>query len=230
MQIETVTTYNVENPPPYRGGYHWVFVKLETDDGITGLGEAYGVPFDPDVTARLIRDVGERHVIGKSPLNVERIWREIYTGSADTHTPHHPDLTTSAIISAFDMACLDIVGKALGEPVYNLLGGQYHEKLRSYTYLYPEDDSNEDTLAVFTDPDWAARSGARPVEVVVRSGAEVRHAALHRVPLPAVRAAQHTRPNPPVRHLVRQQDQPVRRPAPGAGQEIAQLDVHGVPC
>ena len=44
------------------------------------------------------------------------------------------------VISAFEMACWDIVGKALNQPIYNLLGGQYHEKLRSYTYLYPAAD------------------------------------------------------------------------------------------
>lgn len=165
MEIETVTTYTVENPPPHRGGYNWILVKLETVDGITGLGEAYGVPFAPDVTARMIRDVGARHVIGHDPFDIESLWRAIYVGSADTHTPHHPDLTTSAIISAFEMACLDIVGKALDQPIYNLLGGQVHEKLRSYTYLYPEDPQDADTFAVFTDPERAARRAEDYVEM-----------------------------------------------------------------
>lgn len=165
MEIETVTTYTVENPPPHRGGYNWILVKLETADGITGLGEAYGVPFAPDVTARMIRDVGARHVIGHDPFDIESLWRAIYVGSADTHTPHHPDLTTSAIISAFEMACLDIVGKALDQPIYNLLGGQVHEKLRSYTYLYPEDPQDADTFAVFTDPERAARRAEDYVEM-----------------------------------------------------------------
>ena len=156
MHIETVKTYAVENPPPHRGGYNWILLKLVTDDGTEGLGEAYGVPYEPDVITRMIRDVGRRHVIGHDPFDIETLWREIYVGSADTHTPHHPDLTTSAIISAFEMACFDIVGKALGQPIYNLLGGQVHDKLRSYTYLYPADPEDDDTFAVFTDPDLAA--------------------------------------------------------------------------
>jgi 2-dehydro-3-deoxyphosphogalactonate aldolase len=49
----------------------------------------------------------------------------------------HPDLIMMGVISAFEMACWDIIGKALGQPIYNLLGGQYHEKLRAYTYIYP---------------------------------------------------------------------------------------------
>lgn len=92
IQIETVRTYVIENPPPRRGGHYWTLLKLVTDEGTEGLGEAYGVPFNPDVTAHVMRDIGERHVIGKQPFEIERIWREIYLGSADTHSPHHPDL------------------------------------------------------------------------------------------------------------------------------------------
>ncbi len=69
-----------------------------------------------------------------------------------------------AIISAFEMACWDIVGKALEQPVYNLLGGQYHEKLRSYTYLYPSssDPTHKNT---HTDPILAAEKAAEYVKL-----------------------------------------------------------------
>jgi len=156
MPIERVKTYVIETPPPHRGGYSWTILKLVTDDGTEVLGEAYGVPFDPDVTARLMRDIGKRHVIGREPYDIEDLRRSIYVGGADTHTPHHPDLTTSALISAFEMACLDIVGTELGQPVYNLLGGRVHDRLRSHTYLYPDDDAPEDS-DVFRDPEHAAR-------------------------------------------------------------------------
>jgi len=55
------------------------------------------------------------------------------------------------------MACWDIVGKELNKPVYELLGGQIHEKLRSYTYLYPRES---DTTDVYRDPDLAAERAA----------------------------------------------------------------------
>ena len=55
------------------------------------------------------------------------------------------------------MACWDIVGKELGKPVYELLGGQVHEKLRSYTYMYDEEDDKTD---IYTDPDLAATRAA----------------------------------------------------------------------
>jgi len=169
MEIQTVTTYVIENPPPHHGGHRWIFVKLVTDDGTEGLGEAYGVPFDPDLVAELIRDVGERTVIGSTPFELENLWREIYVGSADVHTPHHPDLTTSAILSAVEMACLDIVGKELGQPIYNLLGGQVHDKLRSYTYIYPEQNPDEtDSISelenIFSDPEHAARRAKEYVD------------------------------------------------------------------
>jgi 2-dehydro-3-deoxyphosphogalactonate aldolase len=63
-------------------------------------------------------------------------------------------------MSALEMACWDIVGKAVEQPVYRLLGGQVHEPLRTYTYLYPEDG---DTTDVYTDPDLAAERAAQYV-------------------------------------------------------------------
>lgn len=170
MPIETVRTYVVENPPPHHGGYNWIFLKLITDDGVEGIGEAYGVPFHPDVIAELLRDVGKRHVLGKSPFDTESLWRDIYTGSADVHTPHQPDLTTAAIISAFEMACLDIVGKKVGEPIYNLFGGKVHDRLRTYTYLYPDHDPSGETdniadlTNLHTDPEAAAARAEAYVE------------------------------------------------------------------
>ena len=64
-------------------------------------------------------------------------------------------------MSGLEMACWDIVGKALDQPVYNLLGGQVNERLRSYSYLYPK---GGDTADVYTDPDAAAERAAEYVE------------------------------------------------------------------
>jgi galactonate dehydratase len=132
MKITGFKTFVVGNPPPHRGGRNWVFLKLYTADGIEGVGEAYAVPFDPRTVARLLQDVCERLVVGADPFRIEHLWRTIYAaGYAE-----HPDLTTQGVLSAVEMACWDIVGKALNQPVYNLLGGRVHDKLRTYTYLY----------------------------------------------------------------------------------------------
>ncbi|MEE8555810.1 MAG: mandelate racemase/muconate lactonizing enzyme family protein, partial [bacterium] len=146
MNVSDVKTFVVANPPPHHGGPYFVFLKLVTDNGIEGLGEVYGVPFHPSVTERMIVDVAERQVIGRSPFQIETLWRNVYSrGYAQ-----HPDFALLGVLSGIEMACWDIVGKALDQPVYNLLGGQVHEKLRSYTYLYPApaDERGEDSLDI----------------------------------------------------------------------------------
>jgi 2-dehydro-3-deoxyphosphogalactonate aldolase len=94
------------------------------------------------------------------------MWRIIYSrGYAQ-----HPDLTTQGVLSGIEIACWDIIGKALDQPIYNLLGGQVNEKLRSYTYLYPPpvDENDPDTLAIgniFGDPERAPKRAAQYVEM-----------------------------------------------------------------
>ena len=161
MKIVELKTYVVGTPPPHHGGCNWVFLKITTDNGIEGFGEAYAVPFDANTVARLIEDMGERFVIGADPFKTEKLWRILYGSGYG----QHPDLTKMGVISAFEMACWDIVGKALNQPIYNLLGGQYHEKLRSYTYLYPApDDSAQSNVSVHCDPERAAIRAAEYVK------------------------------------------------------------------
>lgn len=161
MRIKDVKTWAVENPPPHFGGPFWVFVKLTTDNGISGYGEAYGVPFSPIRIRQLIEDVAERLVIGRSPFQIETITRTIYSSGFS----QHPEFTMGGVLSALEIACWDIVGKALDQPVYNLLGGKVNDRLRSYTYLYPESGpgSTPDnatlnaTRSVHNDPDIAPK-------------------------------------------------------------------------
>ncbi len=149
MRITDVKTYVVGNPPPHFGGLYWVFLKLVTDSGIEGVGEVYSVPFHPDVVARMIADVCERHVIGADPFKIERLWRIVYSSGYT----QRPDTSLLGILSGIEMACWDIIGKELGKPAYELLGGRVHERLRSYTYLYPEPG---DATDVYSDPLLAA--------------------------------------------------------------------------
>lgn len=153
MKIVDLKTYVVGNPPPHFGGAYFVFVKLITDSGVVGWGEAYSVPFHPDVVALMIQDVCERYVLGSDPFKIERLWRIIYSSGYT----QRPDTSTMGILSAIEMACWDIIGKELGKPVYELLGGRVHEKLRSYTYLYPQEGDPTD---VYRDPDLAAARAA----------------------------------------------------------------------
>lgn len=156
MKVVDLETFVVGNPPPAFGGKYFTFVKLTTDDGVVGYGEAYAGTFHPDVVAAMLVDVGERHLIGESPFRIERFWRSAY-GRGFTH---RPDPSLAGVTSALEMACWDIVGKALEQPVYNLLGGQVHERLRTYTYLYPEPD---DATDVYLDPDLAASRASEEI-------------------------------------------------------------------
>jgi len=157
MKITDVKTYVVENPPPHYGGLYWVFIKLTTDNGVEGFGEAYSVPFHPQVVSRMIEDVSERYVIGSDPFKTERLWRIVYSSGYT----QRPDLSIMGVLSAIEMACWDIVGKELNRPVYELLGGRVHEKLRSYTYLYPE---KSDETNVYSDPELASERAAEYVK------------------------------------------------------------------
>ena len=161
MKIADIKTYVVGSPPPHYGGSNWVFLKLITDDGIEGFGEVYAVPFHAHKVVQLIEDVGQRYVIDSDPFKIERLWRIIYSSGYT----QHPDLTMMAVLSGIEMACWDIVGKALNQPVYNLLGGQVNEKLRSYTYLYPSpEDTERGILRIFTDPERAPKRAAEYVK------------------------------------------------------------------
>ena len=133
MKIVEGRAYVVGNPPPHHGGMNWVFVKLTTDQGIHGWGEAYGSEIYFASAAKLIDEMCEHFVVGSDPFQIERLWRTLYASGYN----QHPDILKTSAQSAIEIACWDIVGKALGQPIYNLLGGRYHEKIRTYTYLYP---------------------------------------------------------------------------------------------
>ena len=153
MRLKDIRTFVVGNPPPHHGGRYFVFVKLTSADGICGVGEAYGVPFHPQHVARLLEDVFGRYLEGEEPHDIERIWRRVYSSGYS----QHPDLTLMGALSALEMACWDIIGKAAGQPVYKLLGGRVHERLRTYTYIYPKPGDRTD---VYRDPDLAAERAA----------------------------------------------------------------------
>jgi len=153
MKLTDIETFVVGNPPPHFGGRYFVFVKLTTNDGVSGIGEAYCVPFGPHLVAKMIEDVFARYVCGNDPHDVETMWRRVYSSGFT----QHPDLTMMGVLSALEMACWDIIGKAANLPIYKLLGGKVHERLRSYTYIYPRPGDKTD---VYHDPDLAAERAA----------------------------------------------------------------------
>lgn len=116
MKITDLKLFVVGNP-----WKNWVFVKLETDEGLHGLGEATGGL----ATKPSVGDVEElrRHVIGEDPRHPERLWFKL-------HKARYFGATKG--MSAIEQACWDILGKSLGVPCWQLLGGKHHNKLRVY--------------------------------------------------------------------------------------------------
>ena len=148
MKVTDLKTVVVEAEKPYIGGKYFLFLELLTDEGIVGIGERIaGSSYsnrlgDLKSQVNLIEEFVGQFVIGQNPLNIELIWDKMY---GTHHDLRHPSLYATPVISAIDMALWDIAGKVANQPIYNLLGGQYHEKLRAYAYMpsvdldkYPE--------------------------------------------------------------------------------------------
>jgi galactonate dehydratase len=157
MKLTDIRTFVVGNPPPYYGGRYFVFVKLTTDGNVSGVGEAYSVPFEPNLVARMIEDVFNRFLRGEDPHDIEALWRRVYSAGYTGH----PDLAMMGVLSALEIACWDIIGKEANQPVYKLLGGRVHEQLRSYTYIYARPS---DPVDVYRDPDLSAERAAEYVK------------------------------------------------------------------
>ncbi len=122
------------------------FFKLYTNEGITGIGENI-VLHKPilEAQAEVLRNL----LIGEDPFRIERIWRRLYNATAFRYA--------SPMISGVDMALWDIKGKALGVPVYELLGGLYRDRIRLYPHLKGSWNSFPDvkTDNLFPEP-WGA--------------------------------------------------------------------------
>ncbi|MGQ9633265.1 MAG: galactonate dehydratase [Bryobacteraceae bacterium] len=106
-------------------GRTYVYVKVTTDQGIHGWGEAYSAGPD-EATAATIRDF-ENWLVGKDPRNIEYLWATMYN-----FTRFPGGLVVNAAISGIEQALWDIAGKAAGLPVYMLLGGKCRDKIRVY--------------------------------------------------------------------------------------------------
>ncbi|WP_293855407.1 mandelate racemase/muconate lactonizing enzyme family protein [uncultured Alsobacter sp.] len=109
------------------GTRNWLFVKIFTDEGITGIGECSGWP---RVIETAVKDLS-RLLVGEDPTHIERLWQKMHIGMMG----HGLTGTVGAgAINGIDMALWDIKGKALGVPVWNLLGGKVRDRIRIYAH------------------------------------------------------------------------------------------------
>ncbi len=135
MKLTKLESFIVKVPPPHYGGLYYFFVKLHTDEGIYGWGETATLSiYDPlqESYKVLLKELFETYLKGENPLDRERLNKVLYTRITSRHTEY----STLGLISAIDTALWDIAGKICNQPVYNLLGGAFRKKIRSYTYIY----------------------------------------------------------------------------------------------
>ena len=147
MKISAVKTYLVEGIK-----YNWTLVKVETDAGIHGWGEATNWPGSPLIEAAC-QHVGQ-YVLGMDARRIDYIWTKIYR---DMHWLGQAGPLLSAI-SAIDIALWDIKGKALEVPVFELLGGRYRDRIQLYANYW------------FIDGDHSAASYAQQARETIAAG------------------------------------------------------------
>ncbi|MCO4157006.1 mandelate racemase/muconate lactonizing enzyme family protein [Citrobacter amalonaticus] len=126
MKITAITPYIV-----WVGSRNQLLVKIETDEGISGWGES-GFSCREQAVAMML-DHFRPFLIGKDPFNAGAIWQECYR----SHYFEGGRVTTAAI-AAVDIALYDIKGKALGVPVYQLLGGKHRENIPAFATVPAE--------------------------------------------------------------------------------------------
>ena len=120
MKIVAIDTFIAGNP-----WKNWLFAKVQTDEGVYGIGEGTLNAFAKTVEAAI--NELKPLVIGMDPFQVEvlsrRLIRDVYSFGAQIHM---------SAVAAIEIACWDIIGKVCNQPIYNLWGGKCNEKLRAY--------------------------------------------------------------------------------------------------
>ncbi|MBY0270537.1 MAG: mandelate racemase/muconate lactonizing enzyme family protein [Burkholderiales bacterium] len=123
MKITAVKSYAVH--PGWRKNL--IFVKVETDAGIHGWGEAYS-QYDRDTAVMAQLNALGPYLVGRSPFDIKHFTQFAF----DDYAARRGSVELFCAISGIEQALWDIVGKATQQPVYNLLGGKYREKIRVY--------------------------------------------------------------------------------------------------
>jgi len=121
MKITDVKVWLVEGVK-----YNWTMLKIYTDEGVTGVGEATNWP-GSQIIESAVKELGQR-IIGLDPMRTDFIWTKLYR-DLNWVGPYGASMCA---ISGIDMALLDLKGKVLNVPVYELLGGAFRTKIQLY--------------------------------------------------------------------------------------------------
>ncbi len=127
----TTVTVPLEAPLRHSNGAHWgrfvrTIVEVETDDGLIGLGEMGGGGESAEAAFRGLLP----YLKGHDPFQLEALRFKIANPTASLYN------NRTQLLAALEFACLDLIGKKLGQPVYNLLGGKLHDEVEFASYLF----------------------------------------------------------------------------------------------
>jgi galactonate dehydratase len=143
MKISNVRVYVIDAQIERGGRYprQWIFVRIDTDEGITGWGEASSYPHNGSFMAGLGVLSQRDWLIGQDPSQIEPIWHRMFRRFTSVGAKG----IASAAVSGVDIALWDIRGKALGLPVYELLGGKFRDHIDLYANgWFPNCETPED--------------------------------------------------------------------------------------
>ena len=112
----------------YHAAPRWLFLKVETDEGITGWGEPV-LEGRARTVETAVQELGE-YLIGKDPARINDLWQTLYRGGF-----YRGGAILMSAIAGIDQALWDIKGKALGVPVYELLGGLVRDRMKTYRWV-----------------------------------------------------------------------------------------------
>lgn len=133
MKISSLRLYKVKP--------RWVFLKIETDEGLSGWGEPI-LESRPDTSIAAVKEL-EPFLIGKDPARIEHHFQKMYRG-----TFYRGDSVLMSAISGIEQALWDIRGKALGIPVYQILGGAVRDKIKAYAWIGGDHPDNVEVDAL----------------------------------------------------------------------------------
>lgn len=164
MKITNIELLLIDHPLPTNYGmpHPWrpIIVKINTDEGIYGLGEV-GVAYCVGATAAfgMTKDLAKM-MIGRDPLKSEQIWNDMMK---KTFWGQGGGTAVFGGMSGIDNALWDLKGKAMGQPVYQLLGGKYRDRLRTYASQI-QLGWNKDIREALSEPEEYADAARKAVE------------------------------------------------------------------
>ena len=144
MRITDVTCY-----PVWGGFRNFLFVVIDTDEGISGVGESGLTGRELAVTGTI--EHFKPLLIGQDPFRIEHLWQILSRGGF-----FPAEGAVAAAISAIDIALWDIKGKALNVPIYELLGGLVRDKV----VAYPHNGSHDPSTRRWSSPAWKPKRSA----------------------------------------------------------------------